>query len=109
LTDVEVPEDLTIISTPEDHGRLDDLQTGGFTWFELLTTAAYTGAASALVDRVITAGRGTPADRAALGIRLDAAVGLVEGAARALEDGVDGDEAVAAVLTARYASQDLLA
>ncbi|WP_331742009.1 acyl-CoA/acyl-ACP dehydrogenase (plasmid) [Streptomyces sp. NBC_00726] len=109
LTDVEVPEDLTIISTPEDHGRLDDLQTGGFTWFELLTTAAYTGAASTLVDRVITAGRGSAADRAALGTRLDAAVGLVEGAARALEDGVDGDEAVAAVLTARYASQDLLA
>ncbi|MEU3605692.1 acyl-CoA dehydrogenase family protein [Streptomyces sp. NPDC035033] len=109
LTDVEVPEDLVIVSTPEDHDRLDDLQAGGFTWFELLTTAAYTGAASALVDRVMTARRGSAADRATLGTRFDAVVGLVEGAARALEDGVDGDEAVAAVLTARYAAQDLLA
>jgi alkylation response protein AidB-like acyl-CoA dehydrogenase len=39
---------------------------------------------------------------------MEAAVNLVEGAARALADGMDGDEAVAAVLVARYASQDLL-
>ncbi|MDH2428338.1 acyl-CoA/acyl-ACP dehydrogenase [Sphaerisporangium sp. TRM90804] len=109
LTDVDVPEDLVIRSTPENHRRLDDLQTAGFTWFELLTTASYTGAASALVAQVLDGGRGTPGDRASLAIGLAAAVDLVEGAARAIEGGLTGDEAVAAVLVARYAAQDLLA
>ncbi|GII76172.1 oxidoreductase [Sphaerisporangium rufum] len=108
LADVDVPEDLVIRSTPEDHDRLDDLQTAGFTWFELLTTACYTGAASALVERVLTAGRGTAAERAELAVRAEAAVALVEGAARAIAGGVSGDEAVAAVLVARYQVQDLL-
>ncbi|MFD8286730.1 acyl-CoA dehydrogenase family protein [Streptomyces lavendulae] len=109
LTDVVVPEELVIHSTPEDADRLDDLQTAGFTWFELLATSSYVGAASALVAQVLAGKRGTPAERAQLAVRLDAAVSLVEGAARSLEDGTEGDEAVAAVLTARYATQDLLA
>lgn len=108
LTDVEVPEDLVIHSTPEDAARLDDLQTAGFTWFELLATSSYVGAASALVAQVLDGGRGSAPERAQLALRLDAAVSLVEGAARSLEDGTEGDEAVAAVLTARYATQDLL-
>ncbi|MFG2622035.1 acyl-CoA dehydrogenase family protein [Streptomyces sp. NPDC048507] len=109
LDDVVVPEELVIHSTPEDAERLDDLQTAGFTWFELLATSSYVGAASALVARVLEGKRGTDAERAQLAVRLDAAVSLVEGAARSLEDGTEGDEAVAAVLTARYATQDLLA
>ncbi|WP_331719279.1 acyl-CoA dehydrogenase family protein [Streptomyces sp. NBC_00158] len=108
LTDVEVPEDLVIHSTPEDADRLDDLQTAGFTWFELLATSSYVGAASALVAQVLAGGRGSAPERAQLALRMDAAVSLVEGAARSLEDGTGGDEAVAAVLTARYATQDLL-
>ncbi|GLX22983.1 acyl-CoA dehydrogenase family protein [Streptomyces lavendulae] len=108
LTDVEVPEDLVIHSTPEDAERLDDLQTAGFTWFELLATSSYVGAASALVAQVLAGGRGSAPERAQLALRMDAAVSLVEGAARSLEDGTGGDEAVAAVLTARYATQDLL-
>ncbi|MEU8431927.1 acyl-CoA dehydrogenase family protein [Streptomyces sp. NPDC029216] len=108
LTDVEVPEDLVIHSTPEDAERLDDLQTAGFTWFELLATSSYVGAASALVAQVLAGGRGSAPERAQLAVRMDAAVSLVEGAARSLEDGTEGDEAVAAVLTARYATQDLL-
>jgi alkylation response protein AidB-like acyl-CoA dehydrogenase len=109
LSDVEVPDDLVILSTPDDERRLDDLQTAGFTWFELLTAASYSGAASALVAEVFARGRGSATDRAALAIRLEAAVNLIEGAARAIQQGVTGDEAVAAVLVARYASQDLLA
>lgn len=108
LTDVLVPEDLVIHSTPEDQDRLDDLQTAGFTWFELLVTSAYTGAASTLVERVLQTGRGSQGDRAELGTRLAAAIDLVEGAARAIECGLTGDEAVAATLVARYTVQDLL-
>jgi alkylation response protein AidB-like acyl-CoA dehydrogenase len=109
LTDVEVPDELVILSTPDDEHGLDDLQTAGFTWFELLTTAAYSGAASALVELVLSRRRGSATDRAALAIRMEAVVNLVEGAARAIEQDVIGDEAVAAVMTARYAAQDLLA
>ncbi|MEU8800812.1 acyl-CoA dehydrogenase family protein [Spirillospora sp. NPDC048819] len=109
LTDVEVPDELVILSTPDDELGLDDLQTAGFTWFELLTTAAYSGVASALTEKVLARDRGSAADRAALAIRMEAAVDLIEGAARAIEQGVTGDEAVATVLTARYAAQDLLA
>jgi len=109
LKDVMVPQELVISSTPEDQSRLDDLQTAGFTWFELLVTSAYTGVAAALVSRVLDAGRGSESDRASLAVRVQAAVDLQEGAARAIEDGVEGDEAVAAVLVARYATQDLLA
>jgi alkylation response protein AidB-like acyl-CoA dehydrogenase len=108
LTDVRVPAELVIHSTPEDQDRLDDLQTAGFTWFELLVTSAYTGAASTLVERVLATGRGTPGDRAELGTRLAAAIDLVEGAARTIECGLAGDEAVAATLVARYTVQDLL-
>jgi alkylation response protein AidB-like acyl-CoA dehydrogenase len=109
LVDVAVPDELVIRSTPEDQHALDDLQTAGFTWFELLATSTYIGAASTLVERVIEGGRGDPSARAALAVRLEAAVGLVEGVARGMEAGLDGDEAVASVLVARYATQDLLA
>jgi alkylation response protein AidB-like acyl-CoA dehydrogenase len=109
LEGVHVPGELVIASTPEDESRLDDLQTAGFTWFELLATSTYVGAASALVARVLAAGRGGPTDRLALSLRLEAAVDLVEGAARAVEAGLAGDDAVAKVLVARYAAQDLLA
>ncbi len=109
LKDVKVPAELVISSTPEDLHRLDDLQTAGFTWFELLTTASYVGAASALVDLVYQNERATPSVRAALATRLEAATGLVEGTAKAIDDGLAGDDSVAAVLITRYATQDLLA
>lgn len=109
LTDVRVPHEMVIRTTPEDRGRLDDLQTHGFTWFELLASAAYLGATSALVDRVCTMRRGTPADRARLGVTAEAAVLLLEGTAASVDGGLAGDAAVGAALTARYALQDLLA
>jgi alkylation response protein AidB-like acyl-CoA dehydrogenase len=109
LENVHVPAELVIASTPEDESRLDDLQSAGFTWFELLATSTYVGAASALVARVLDAGRGSTPERAAIALRLEAAVDLVEGAARAVEGGLAGEDAVAKVLVARYATQDLLA
>jgi alkylation response protein AidB-like acyl-CoA dehydrogenase len=108
LTDVHVPGELVIRTAPDDPSRLDDLQSAGFAWFELLISSVYAGAASALVERVGTARRGTVTHRAALGIALESAVALLDGAARLVDSGVTGDEAVAAVLVARYAVQDLL-
>jgi alkylation response protein AidB-like acyl-CoA dehydrogenase len=109
LVDVRVPDRLVIRATPDDPGRLDDLQTAAFLWFELLITSAYVGAASELVGRVLQRSRGSVTDRARAGVLLESAVGLTEGTARAVRDGIDGDDAVSAVLVTRFAVQEALA
>ncbi|MFC4031601.1 acyl-CoA dehydrogenase [Streptomyces polygonati] len=109
LTDVHVPDRLVIRATPEDPGRLDDLQTAAFVWFEMLVTSAYVGAASSLAELVLSRGRGSITDRSTLGLHLESAVALTEGMARAIRDGLVGDDAVAAVLTSRFAVQRELA
>ncbi|MEX5633369.1 acyl-CoA dehydrogenase family protein [Parafrankia sp. FMc2] len=105
LADVFVPDSLLIRTTADDPKRLDDLQAAAFVWFEMLVTSAYVGAASTLVELVLARGRGSVSDRAALGLHLENAVALTEGVARAVRDGLDGDEAVSAVLVARFAAQ----
>jgi isobutylamine N-monooxygenase len=108
LTDVFVPADMVIRTEPDDPERLDDLQTTGFAWFEMLATSVYVGAASALVEQALAGGRGSATDRAQAAIELESAVALVEGVARAIDDGLGGDAAVSAVLVARYAAQRAL-
>jgi isobutylamine N-monooxygenase len=109
LTDVYVPDELVIRTVPEDPSRLDDLQTAGFVWFEMLISSVYIGAASALVELALERNRGSVTDRAALAVKLESAVALIEGVARAVQDGVTGDEVVASVLVARFAAQELIA
>lgn len=108
LTDVFVPAELVIHAEPDAPGQLDDLQTTGFAWFEMLATSVYLGAASALVERALAGGRGSVTDRAQAGIQLESAVALVEGVAVGLVGGLAGDAAVSAVLVARYAAQSAL-
>src|SRR6266498_2313895 len=109
LDDVFVPEDLVIRTVPDDPSRLDDLQTAGFVWFEMLISSVYVGAASSLVERALSRGRGSVTDRAAAAVALESAVALLEGVARGVREGGCGEEAVAAVLVARYAVQQALA
>ncbi|MFE0044540.1 acyl-CoA dehydrogenase family protein [Streptomyces albireticuli] len=108
LQDVFVPRELVVRTTATDPGRLDDLQSAGFVWFELLISAGYTGAAGALVEAVVDGERGTAGERARLALRLEAALAVLEGAARAVREGLAGEAAVAAVLVARYAVQEAL-
>ncbi|MFE7189572.1 acyl-CoA dehydrogenase family protein [Kitasatospora sp. NPDC057541] len=108
LVDVEVAPELMLKPKQELGGGLDTLQTVGFVWFELLVTAAYTGAVARLVERALDEGRGSTTDRAALATKLEAAIAVVENQARAAESGEVGHDELAAVLTARYAAQDLL-
>lgn len=108
LDDVFVPQEMVILTSADDPHRLDDLQTAGFIWFETLISAGYAGATGALVEAVVDGGRGVPAERGALALESEAALALLEGVARAVEDGVSGEEAVARVLVARYAVQDAL-
>ncbi len=109
LDNVRVPDDLVIRTRPEDPRRLDDLQTAGFVWFVMLITSVYTGAASALAAQLLEGGKGSVTDRAAVLIAIESAIAQLEGVARAVDDGLTDDDAVAAVLVARYAVQTALA
>lgn len=108
LTDVFVPTELVIHTLPDAPDRLDDLQATGLAWFETLATSVYVGATSALVEQALAGGRGTITDRAHAVIELESAVALVEGVARAIGDGLTGDDAVTSALVARYAAQRAL-
>lgn len=110
LAGVFVPEELVLRTTDGDGpDRLSAMQSAGFVWFELLVSAGYAGAATALVQRVLARSRGSVTDRAALAVRSESAHLLLEGTARAVRDGdLAGEEAVAAALVARFTAQDAL-
>jgi alkylation response protein AidB-like acyl-CoA dehydrogenase len=108
LTNVFVDESLVMRTELGDGGQLDELQTIGFIWFELLISACYLGMVSALVERVCDTGRGTDSERAHLITRLETATLLLEGVARMAWDGEVRNEALSKTLVARYAVQDAL-
>jgi alkylation response protein AidB-like acyl-CoA dehydrogenase len=108
LTDVFVDEQLMMPMEAGSQGSLDELQTVGFIWFELLIAASYLGMASALVERMLHRGRGHVAERAAVGSRLETAALLLEGVARMVADGETANDALGKTLVARYAVQDAL-
>ncbi|KIF75393.1 oxidoreductase [Streptomyces sp. 150FB] len=108
LTDVFVDEQLIMRTEPGDAGNLDDLQTVGLIWFELLISACYLGIVSGLVERVVDGGRGSDSDRARVLTRLETAALLLEGTARMIKDGETGNTGLANTLVARYAAQDAL-
>jgi alkylation response protein AidB-like acyl-CoA dehydrogenase len=108
LSDVFVDEQLIMRTELGEDGQLDELQTVGFIWFELLISACYVGMASALVERVLARGRGQVAEQAALVTRLETAALLLEGIGRMIMDDETSNEALAKTLTARYAAQDAI-
>ncbi|MEV5973468.1 acyl-CoA dehydrogenase family protein [Streptomyces sp. NPDC051921] len=108
LEDVHVPEELMLRPEVELGTGLDTLQTVGFVWFELLVTAAYTGAVGRLAEAALRAGRGSATDRAAVLVAVEAAAGLAENVAHVVDSGTIGNTELAAALTARFAVQDLL-
>ncbi|MDN5855040.1 MAG: acyl-CoA dehydrogenase, partial [Actinomycetia bacterium] len=54
-------------------------------------------------------GRGSVTDRVDVAIGVEAAVGQLECVARAVDDGLDGEEAIGAALLARYGAQASMA
>ncbi|MFI6048575.1 acyl-CoA dehydrogenase family protein [Streptomyces violascens] len=108
LTDAFVDEQLVVRPELGGAGELDELQTVGFIWFELLISASYLGMAGALVERAHAAGRGSASDRAELFMTYESAGLLLEGVARMLGDGERGNDALTKTLVARYAAQDAL-
>ncbi|MZF87890.1 acyl-CoA dehydrogenase family protein [Streptomyces sp. SID5643] len=108
LEDVFVPAGMVVRAGADDPHRLDDLQSAGFVWFEMLISAGYAGGAMALVEQVLERERGSVAERAALAVDMETAVALLEGVARATGPEPGDEESVARVLVARYAVQNAL-
>ncbi|WP_037824576.1 acyl-CoA dehydrogenase family protein [Streptomyces sp. NRRL B-1347] len=108
LKDVLVDEQQVMRTELGEQGELDELQTVGFIWFELLITASYVGMAGALVERVLERGRGTASERAELLTRYETASLLTEGTARMIMDGAVGNDGLARALVARYGAQDAI-
>lgn len=106
LKDVHVPEQL--ISYTGNSGNLDFVQTRGFLWFELLISASYLGIASALVERAIAKGKGTPTERTLLGIEVEGAMAALEGVAQSMMVNKQGNDELARALFVRYAVQRVI-
>lgn len=103
LQDVFVPDRL-VFRTAE--GTEADITEGaGFLWFEMLVSAAYLGVASALVERVIQAGKGAAYDRCLLAVELESAMASLESLAHALTAGATGRHDFARALYVRFAVQ----
>ncbi|MCD9140805.1 acyl-CoA dehydrogenase family protein [Streptomyces albireticuli] len=109
VTDVLVPHDLVVRTEVPEGEVLDDIQTTGFVWFELLMTASYLGAASALVERLVGNERVPDLERVRLVGELEAAVAAVENVARQTGAALCGQELLVDSLHVRYAAQDTLA
>lgn len=107
LEDVFVDERLVMRTELGAHGELDQLQTVGLIWFEMLISSCYLGMASALVERVFDSAKASTAERTSISIRLETATNLLEGVARLLGEDVDNN-ALARVLVSRYAAQDAI-
>ncbi|MFJ9815458.1 acyl-CoA dehydrogenase [Streptomyces sp. NPDC101151] len=108
LEDVFVPAEMVVRAGADDPTRLDDLQSAGFVWFEMLISAGYAGSAAALVEQVLERQRGSVEERAALAVDMETALALLEGVARGTGQEPGDEESVARVLVARYAVQNAL-
>lgn len=102
LNDVEVHPDLIVELTSGLQGELDDLQTLGFVWFELLVAACYLGVAGALVESVVAQGRGPVHERVGLATAYESAALALDAVARQLDDGDGGNDALARSLIVRF-------
>jgi alkylation response protein AidB-like acyl-CoA dehydrogenase len=106
LDNVDVHPDLIVELRTGLDGELDDLQTLGFIWFELLVTACYLGVAAALVERVLAGERGATHERLALAMAVEGAALALDGAARNLDGGDGGNDGLARALITRFTVAD---
>jgi alkylation response protein AidB-like acyl-CoA dehydrogenase len=109
LDSVLVPADLLVRTEVSEGEQLDDIQTSGFVWFELLMMGSYLGAASALVDRVLDNDRIPEAERLRLVVEVEGAMAAAENVARQIPDGQHDRRLLADSLYARYAVQGAIA
>ena len=103
LNDVHVPE--ALVFYPQDGEVMDPIQARGFTWFELLISASYLGAATNLAERAIARGGGSEQDRASLAIELESVAGTLERVASLAATADNNDALLARALYARFATE----
>lgn len=108
LTDVEVDPGMVVVTEVSPDSRLDPLQTAGFLWFELLITASYLGATSALVERVLRRTEIGAAERAAAVVAVQAVMVGVEYVARNATKDPEWQRLLSEALVLRYAAQDTI-
>jgi alkylation response protein AidB-like acyl-CoA dehydrogenase len=109
VDDVFVPNELLVrTNVPKGHS-LDELQIAGFLWFELLMSASYLGAASAVVERVLVNDRIPAADRMRLISELESAMAGLENIARQVPEAQREQQLLVDCLFVRYGVQDALA
>jgi alkylation response protein AidB-like acyl-CoA dehydrogenase len=106
LNDVRIADEQ--IFFPEVEEGLDTVEAGGFLWFELIVSASYLGVASALVERVIQAGRGTAEERTQLAVETEGAMTALEGVARWMLKGERGESILTQALFVRFAVQQAI-
>jgi len=109
IDDVLVPESLVVLTDVTTDGELDDVQTAGFIWFELLMTASYLGAASAIVEQALAVEKSSESERLRLVSGIEAAAAAVENIARQIPHSQSDTALLADVLLVRYAVQDAIA
>ncbi len=74
VDNVLLPTDLVVLTGPVEGTQLDEIQTAGFVWFELLITGAYLGAATAVVERAIAIDRAADSEKLRLVTAVEAAM-----------------------------------
>jgi alkylation response protein AidB-like acyl-CoA dehydrogenase len=109
VDNVLVPNDLVVPTGPADGAHLDEIQTAGFVWFELLMMGSYLGAATALVERAIAVDRVADSEKLTLVTGVEAAMAAVENIAHQIPDGQRDERLLADALLVRYAVQDAIA
>ncbi|MER6393837.1 acyl-CoA dehydrogenase family protein [Streptomyces sp. NPDC001523] len=108
LTDVFVDDRLLVPTDIGDQGELDELQTVGFMWFEMLITSCYLGMASALVERAFASRKLSAEQVTDLGVRVESAAQLLEGIARQLVAKEGDNAALTKAMIARYGAQEAI-
>jgi alkylation response protein AidB-like acyl-CoA dehydrogenase len=106
---VVVPEELVIRTNVPPGQTMDALQIVGFLWFELLISASYLGAASALLEKVLHNERVAHVERIALVSDLEGAAAALESIALRMDAGQRDQDLLATCLLARYAAQNAIA
>jgi alkylation response protein AidB-like acyl-CoA dehydrogenase len=107
LSDVFVQDDLVVRTEVPPGEQLDALQVAGFLWFELLMSASYLGAASALVEWAFEDTRIAAIERVRLVGELEGAMAAIENVARQLAFERD-TRLLGDCLLVRYAVQDAI-
>jgi alkylation response protein AidB-like acyl-CoA dehydrogenase len=108
LTDVFVDQRLLVPTEVGEQGELDELQTVGFMWFEMLITSCYLGMASALAERALASKKLGTDLVADLGVRLETATLLLERIAAQLVAKEADNAALAKAMIARYGAQEAI-